>query len=62
MAVCRAPVGGIIPLIGLFRQHPYLLVTLPAIKVADFNCQAIAHVGAHKNKKGFYLHRSLFLT
>jgi hypothetical protein len=55
MAVCRAPVGGIIPLIGLFRQHPYLLVTLPAIKVADFNCQAIAHVGAHKNKKGFYV-------
>jgi|JI6StandDraft_1071083.scaffolds.fasta_scaffold976051_2 hypothetical protein len=51
MAVCRAPVGGIIPLIGLFRQHPYLLVTLPAIKVADF----IAHVGAHKNKKGFYV-------
>ena len=58
MAVCRAPVGGIIPLIGLFRQHPYLLVTLPAIKVADF----IAHVGAHKNKKGFYVNRSLFLT
>ncbi len=50
MAVCRAPVGGIIPLIGLFRQHPYLLVTLPAIKVADFNCQAIA-LGHTKTKK-----------